>query len=205
MKKIMVLLFLFLPVTLCAAPLYRAGAHKNAADDFSRWEVSADGVLSSAEVSDVRGQNALNGTGGLGLRGVYSVRPWLGLGAEGAYFPARSFGPFVDAYQTARIGTVAKLSLSPDTSPRVYFILGAGVSRHRFTFRKTPATAHWKTRRTDIPYVQAGLGLEVTVWKGWFAGLEGNMLYNTKTALTPYYRLGARWEKTLRLRAGVRF
>jgi len=205
MKKFcLVVLLCFGVYPLLAAPLYRAGDPLPREDDFYRWEVSADGVLSSQQVCDILCQTTLDGAGGFGLRGIYNVRPWLGLGAEGTYFPAQSFG-LADKYSVTRAGGMVKFNLSPETSPRAYLLLGAGASRHRFSFRRTPATLHWKKRQTTIAYIQMGIGLETDVWKSVFAGIEGNLLYNRHTSLTPYYRLNKRWDTIIRLRFGARF
>lgn len=205
MKKFyLVILLGFFACNLFSAPLYRAGADSIRTEDFYRWEPTVAGVFSSANVADVRGDSGPKNSGGFGLRGIYNVRPWIGLGAEGVIFAEKSFA-LVDKYRAERLGAVIKFNLSPDTSPRVYLVLGTGVTRHRFSFGKTPATAHWSKRKADVPYVQVGLGAEIDIWKTWFAGAEINALYNTKTELPPYYRLEARWEKLLHLRTGVRF
>ena len=72
-------------------------------------------------------------------------------------------------------------------------------------YKRSFLTQYWKTTRRTIPYVQTGLGFETDVWKNGFIGLEGGLVYNLRTDLSQYYRLSKRWEKTARLRAGVRF
>jgi len=189
---------------LSGAPLYRVGAPKPQ-DDFVHWEVSAEGVFSSAEVEDSDGNKALNGARGVGLRTTYALRPWLALGAEGLHFKKQTFGPFVKRYEAERVGILAKITLSPDTSPRAYAVLGAGKNFYSLTYGKTMASAHWKKTKKSASYVQLGLGLETDIWKAWFIGAEGDIFYGRKTGLGRYYQTGKTWEALGRLRTGIRF
>lgn len=206
MKKFYLLLFLVACAgNLFPAPLYRAGETKSPAADFYRWEVGADYVYASAQLEDKYGSAALRAVQGIGLRALYSLTPYIGVGAEGEHFFAQSFGNFVSKYEQDRAGILLKLTLSPDVSPRVYGVLGIGKSRHRFAYRKTPATLFWKNGTSSATYLQAGLGVETDIWKNCFIGAEGDFNYSPTTSLNFYYRLKRKWAFSGRLRLGVRF
>ena len=205
MKKLLTLLFVFGLTPLWGAPLYRAGQSKAHLPDFDRWELAAHGAVSSVSLTDFTGSNTLNGAKGVGLGGLYYLRPWLGVGAEGTYLLKQELPPFVEKYQALRGGLAAKFILSPDTLPRVYAVLGAGKTEYRLAYTKVPATAHWKRTAKRINYVRLGLGLETDLRKGFFIGIEAGALYNCATRLSTYYTLEKRWEFDGRFRAGVRF
>jgi len=206
MKKFYFILFLFACVgNLFSAPLYRAGETKSPATDFYRWEVGADYIYSFMGLKDRFGSNALRGAQGVGVRALYNLTPYIGVGAEGSHFFGQSFGNFVSKYEQDRAGVLLKLTLSPDVSPRVYGVFGIGKSRHRFVYRKTPATLHWKNGTSSATYLQAGLGAETDIWKNFFIGAEGDFNYHPTTSLNFYYRLKRKWAFSGRLRIGVRF
>lgn len=200
------MLFLFVyAVNLSAAPLYRAGETNVKEQDFLRWEVSAGGVFSSLSLQDAYGQNVQNGAKGFNLRALYVLSPYIGVGIEGTHFSSRNIATWIDKYQTDRVGALVKFSLAPEVSPRVYALLGAGISRYRLEYRKSAPTLHWKNTNTHIPYALFALGLEKDFWRSCFIGLEGNLAYHKRTHISTYYRLEKRWETAAHIRAGVRF
>ena len=115
---------------------------------------------------------------------------------------------FVDAYQVKRLGGVVKLTLSPDTNPRVYLLAQYGRSSHRLNYVRSAETASWPDHHTThTPYWMVGLGLEMDVWKAIFVGVEGDIVKYTSTTLDRlrYYQTNNKKGTALRLRMGVRF
>ena len=187
--------------SFCFSQAYRAG-ESTASGSFSRWEVAAGWSASTGEVSLKNGAASLDGQHGFYGRVLYA--PWkkIALGAEGTLFSDKSIEPIVRKYNAKRVGVLLKYLITPDTNPRVYLLLGGGITRHRFNF-VSPYRGNDHTR--TVSYAMMGAGIETSVWKHLFASVEGRGIYNTKDDLNLFYHLSKRWEMEGKILLGVRF
>ena len=145
---------------------------------------------------------------GMGLRALWTPLTWMSIGVEMDRFGKKSMPEaFVSSYKTNRVGAVIKFTLSPDTAPRVYALVGYGRTSHRIAYdHSSVITATWPGQeKKNIRYWMLGLGLETDVWKNVFVGIEGNVLRHQTTQLMRYYQTHSKTETALRLRAGVHF
>lgn len=199
------LLGLMLSVPAAAGPLYRAGHAKGAVSDLLHGEVSADYQFSSLQLQDYAAEYTSSALRGLSMRALWSPFTWLAVGMEYTHFGKTDLVPaWVDAYRANRVGGMIKLTLSPNTQPRLYLLAGYGRTQHQLDFRPLPGI-QWKAVDKNIPYWMAGLGVETDVWKTIFAGLEGNIYWNKERKLGLHHQTASGMDTALRLRVGVRF
>ena len=87
--------------------------------------------------------------------------------------------PAVKEYKVNQWAGIAKLTLSPNTTPRFYVLAGAGKSTHKMTWTQAPF--NWRSPvDKSIPFWTVGLGLEADVWKMIFVGVEGTLTHYIK-------------------------
>lgn len=202
------ILFIGLCSSVWSAPIYRAGQSSSTLSSLLHGEVSADYQFSSQKMETKREDQTTSAIRGWNVRALWTPISWFSIGAEMSEFGDEKLKEaFVSSYETNRIAGLIKLTLSPDTSPRVYVLAGYGRTEHQINYdHSTIVTKKWPAHdKKNIPYWMAGLGVEVDVWKTVFVGLEGNILRHQTTGLPRYYKTTSRTETALRVRAGVRF
>lgn len=115
----------------------------------------------------------------------------------------------VDPYKTDRIAGLVKLTLTPNTSPRLYILGGYGRTSHHIHYDHSIdpiGLQKWpSSEKKNIPYWMAGVGIEIDVWKTVFIGMEGNLLRHQSTTLPRLYKTNSKTETAFRIRAGVHF
>ncbi|MBP5430098.1 MAG: hypothetical protein J6Y25_04385 [Elusimicrobiaceae bacterium] len=192
-----------LPV--CADPIYRAGQTSSSWTSLLHGEVSVDYTFSSLKLEDYLEEYSSDRLHGFGGRALWTPLPWLGAGIEGTLFGKTDLQEaMVNSYKASRVGAVVKLTLTPDTNPRFYLLVGLGRTTHELNFRRWIGNS-WPTVKKSIPYWALGLGVETTIWKNFFMGVEGNILWNQSTQLWRYHKIADHSEISLRIRGGVRF
>lgn len=197
-------------VPALASPVYRAG---ESSSDISSWlhgEISADYQFSSQKLETKLIDQSGSALKGWNVRALWTPLPWLSVGAEMTQFADENFREaFVSPYESHRIGGLVKLTLSPNTTPRVYLLAGYGKTFHKLNYDHSInpiAMQTWPaSEKKDISYWMVGLGVEVDVWKTVFVGGEGNLLRHQATKLALFYKTDSQIETVLRVRAGVRF
>ena len=163
------------------------------------WEVSAGAFASTATLYTRKNNKVFNGELGLAVRGLYALSSWAAFGVEGQFSRAEDAAYVVDDYQVLRVGGVGKFTLTPDTNPRVYLLLGAGVIR-----RELQSMQFFKDTATD-GYALVGWGLEKYFVGGWFGGVELYGMYDSAPHLNAYFRVPHRWTAGVQLRFGLQF
>ncbi len=192
-------------VPAAAGPIYRAGKTSSTPSDLWHGEVSADYLFSSLQLQDFAEEYASSALRGVSMRALWSPLPWLSAGLEYTHFGKTDLVPaFVEAYRASRVGGIVKLTLSPNTYPRLYLIGGYGQTHHKLDFRPLLGI-QWQAVDKHIPYWMLGLGVETDVWKNVFAGLEGNIYWNQGRTLGRKHQVDSRVDTAIRLRLGVRF
>ncbi len=206
MKHLALALLIILGFTggAVAGPVYRAGENSS----LSTWlhgEVSAGYVLDSLKLQDTMEENSSSRLHGFNGRALWSPLTWLSVGAEYSRFAKTDLPQtLVDSYQVSRVGGILKLTLAPDTLPRVYVLAGYGRTRHKLEFLPLPGI-HWQPVNTSYMYWMTGLGMEINVWQGLFAAVEGNLFYNRGRNLGKFHQTGSKVDTALQIRLGVRF
>lgn len=161
--------------------------------------------MDSLKLQDYLEESSSSALRGMNGRALWSPLPWLALGAEYTrFFQTDLTAALVDTYRVNRMGGIIKLTLAPNTLPRLYLLAGYGRTVHKLNFARLPGM-QWSPIRKDIPYWLAGLGIEMDVWECVFAGLEGNILWNNNRRLGPYHQTSSKVDTSLQLRMGVRF
>lgn len=184
-------LIFLLPQISCAAE--SAPARRN-------WlELSAAGVHTLAHLKDGGGHTQLSHQDGLSGRVLLEVTPWLSLGIEDTWFQKEKNIPFVAHYRENRYAILSKWTLTPDTRPKTYLLVGAGETKRELQY--TFALQH----KVYTRYLLAGLGVEVPLWKEWFLALEGYGVYNFHKTVDRFFALNHRFEPGIGGRVGVRF
>ena len=196
--------FLLFGFSASFCQIYRAQEYNTDKDDAarsaaSRWEISAALQASTLEMRDFVGQKLTQGEIGASVRMLYFVAPWIALGAEGAFASAGKRDDLLDIYKSYRLEGLSKLSLTPNTSPRSYLVLGGGVS-----YREVAYLNVWD-EKASLPYLMFGWGLETDICGNWFGGLELRGVYHLKDIQSDYFYLPHRWEGQMQLRVGLRF
>lgn len=184
------------------APVYRAGKPEPAAiSRYLHGEVSAAYQFSNSYLEDYLGQVSSERLHGWSARALWSPLSWLSVGAEYTRWGNVSLQQaVVDAYRVSQVGAVFKLTLSPDTNPRLYLVGGYGRSTQRLQF-----SAYLSNTTYTQPYWMAGLGVETDVYRALFLAAEGNLYWNRTQYIHPYYKLSGHAYGVLQVRAGVRF
>lgn len=180
---------------------YRAG-QKTVSPSFDKWEISAAWVVSSQEAGVKNGSTSLDGLHGFSARALFYPLSYLGVGVEGTQFTDEKITPLVTSYKARQLGVVGKLSLSPNTNPRVYITVGAGKAFYKLRYASMVRRSEDKK---DITYLTGGLGVEVDVYKSIFFALEGRLFYHTQTELTDFYALSKKMSFDGRFGLGIRF
>ncbi len=195
-------LFISMSFMLQAAPLYRAGQ-----TDPSSWrkllhgEISASYLFSNSYLEDYTGQVSSDRLRGVSARALWSPLAWLAVGAEYTHLGKVSLPQsMVDSYQVTQTGAIVKLTLSPDTNPRLYVVGGYGRSKHSLRF-----SAFLTDTTYTQPYWMAGLGVETCVYRAVFLAAEGNIYWNRTAYIHTYHKLSGHAYGALQLRAGLRF
>lgn len=186
-----------------AAPLYQAGEKGSVSRSLLHGEISAGYVLSSHKIEYTTGEDASPRLKGAEMRALWTPLPWLSVGADFEKLGNEKLSPLVKQYGVRRWAGIVKLTLSPNTSPRLYLIGGYGKSKHeiKYDFQARwfpPVTQRWT-------YWMLGLGLETNVWKGIFVAGEGSWIHYNNDCLTSFFKISSRTEMDLRLRMGLRF
>ena len=193
-----------------SAPLYRAGETSLAISSLLHGEISADYQFSSQKMKTERGDQTTSALKGWNARALWTPLPWLSVGAEmGQSADQELRAAFVSSYESRRIGGIIKLTLSPNTTPRVYLLAGYGKTSHRLNYDHSVnpiALSTWPgSEKKTVPYWMIGVGMEMDVWKALFLGIEGNLLRHQSTQLPRFYKVDSRIETALRVRVGVKF
>ena len=197
---------LVLHVSAFGGPIYRAGQKVSASRSVWHGELSAGYMFSSHKLEYVTEEDSSSRLRGGEVRALWAPLSWLAVGAEFSKLGGEKFPPVIETYKISRLAGILKLTLSPNTTPRVYLVGGFGHSKHKliydhsyFPVRKySPVTV-------GMSFWVAGLGIEVDVWKGIFVGAEGNVVYYSKGQLSEIFKMSSRTETNLRVRGGVRF
>lgn len=194
MKKYNGLLFPLIAVLGCVA------LPSKAADVLppSHVEFSAGMYYSNLQVNDRSGEKMFARESGLSVRGlVYPVR-WLAVGVEGVQFGRENL-PAQNTYRDKRLGLLTKWILTPDTTPAIYVLLGMGQQDQRVSYQDL-----W-TSKSHTRYTQAGLGIDIPVYRYVFIGAEGQLIYHAHQKVDDLLVLNRRLEYLLSLRVGVKF
>lgn len=206
MKRILLLGVLLLPASdsVVFSQIYRAGDYYYASVPEPavlehRWETSADVFASSSSVRELSGISPIRAEWGFGARALYALSPWASVGAEGAVSRSQDSDPLVSGYRFVRMGAAIKFTLTPNTTPRTYVLLGAGVTRRKIQY------LGMEDIKADSPYLAFGLGVETDLTDGWFIGMEGRAVYDFKRDFGAYFYLKHPWTAALLLRTGCRF
>jgi len=189
-------------VSAGGAPLYQAGQHHSSVvHNLLHGEISAGYQFSNAFLQDYDGQSDSSHLRGAGVRALWSPLPWLSAGAEYTRLGKVDLEQaWVSSYTLSRTGAVVKLTLSPDTNPRLYLLGGFGRSEHHLQFSKM-----FSSHKKSQTYWTAGLGVECSVYKAVFAAVEATMHWEKAVYIHPLYKLSSHAQTELQLRAGVRF
>ncbi len=192
-----------------SAPLYRAG-QSSSLSSLLHGEVSADYQFTSQKMETKLDNLETSSLKGWNVRALWTPLAWLSVGAEMTRFGDEEIKEaFVSSYETDRIAGLVKLTLSPNTSPRVYVLGGYGRTNHQLKYdHSSMITRKWPANeKKSISYWMIGVGVEVDVWHGVFVGAEGNYLRHQTTALAHphFYKTASKSETQVRVRAGVRF
>lgn len=184
------------------APLYQAGqGRSSAAANLLHGEISAGYQFSNAFLQDYKEHYDSSHLRGAGVRALWSPLPWLSAGAEYTRLGKADLEQaWVSSYTLSRMGAVVKLTLSPDTNPRLYLLGGFGRSEHRLEFN-TMFSSHKKSQT----YWTAGLGVECSVYKPVFVAAEATVHWEKSIYIHPIYKLSSHAQTELQFRAGVRF
>ena len=204
--------FLFvcgMSMPVLSAPLYRAGEAGGELPPWLHGEVSADYQFSSQKMETKQEDATTSSLHGWNVRALWTPLSWLSVGAEMGKFGDKELKEvFISSYETSRWAGIVKLTLSPNTSPRVYVVAGYGQMQHQLNYDHAAdplAWRHWPaSEKKSTSFWMAGLGVEVTVWKMLFVGMEGNLLRHQTMQLARIYKTNSKIETVLRLRAGVR-
>lgn len=197
MKKFLgVLSFIFIPFA-GAAQLYHAGETTADTPSFKSWEISVGWTHSNQRVQDNGAITVLNDTEGFTARGLYYPWRWLGLGVESTWMNRKHFAGN-NSYKDTRYGLISKWILTPDTTPMAYLLVGAGAREQKLDY----FSLRQRTKHTW--YAQGGVGVELEIYRGWFIGAEGLMMYHAKN-IDALLEQGKRWERVLTIRGGLRF
>lgn len=179
--------------------IYQAGqAARPHAAPTAAWDVSLSVYRSPMHVVDPVQEDLFAGETGLSARGLYRFSDWLAGGMEGGISRRKDF-PLQNTYRHLYYGAVTKWIVTPQTQPRVYLLLGGGISRRKLSY-----AGMW-AHSVRAKYVTAGIGTEVDIWKSGYIGLETQARYNTHRTLDNFTALERRLEVILGLRAGLRF
>ncbi len=212
MKQLAWVFFVLCGMSLPAfsAPQYRAGESSPAISSLLHGEISAAYQLSSQKMETKEEDLDTSALKGWDVRALWAPLTWLSVGAEMTQFGDEKMKrALVSSYETNRLAGVVKFTLSPNTSPRVYALVGYGRTEHQLNYDHTTnpiATRKWPgSEKKNIPYWMAGLGVEVNLWKVAFVGVEGNIFRHQTTDLPRYYKTDSKTETALRVRVGVRF
>ena len=198
--RFLLLAFCLLASHLSFSQVYRAG-EQTAQSVVSRWEVAAGWNASTGEVALKRGSTSTDGAHGFYGRVLYTFWRNAAVGVEGTVFSSQSIKPVAEKYNAKRVGVLLKYLVTPNTNPRVYLLLGGGITRHHFNFN--PVYRGDQTRQ--VAYGALGAGIEIDIWKNLFAALEGRVTYNKHRDLNSYYELSKRWESEGKLLIGLHF
>lgn len=163
------------------------------------WEVGAGVFASTATLHVEKGEDAFRGEAGFAARGLYALSSWAALGVEGQFSRAKDASVFIDDYRVLRVGGVGKFTITPDTNPRAYLLLGAGVVR-----REVQSLRFLAGGSTD-GYATVGWGLEAHSVGGWFGGVELYGMYDSAPRLNAFLRVPRRWTAGAHLRFGLQF
>ena len=198
-KKIVILGLVTWPA-VCSGQIYRAGqtSSEDPKTSISNWDISLGVYRSNLELTDPTQETLLSKERGLSARGVYAFSSWLAAGVEGG-FSKRENLPAQNTYRHLYYGVITKWILTPQTKPRVYLLLGGGVSQRKLSY-----AGDWSHTVTN-PYALAGTGVELDVGSWGYVGLEAQARYNTKRKLDEFAVLDHRLETVLGVRGGVRF
>lgn len=195
---------LFLISFLVALPLqaqtYHAGEKTVVSSTHRNWvEFSVAGARSFSRLEDGGGYTQLSHQDGLSGRGLIIVYPWLALGVEGTSFGNEKSIPYVSHFKQSRYGVVGKLTLTPDTQPKVYVLIGAGKTKRKFEYEFS------FTEETKTNYMMAAIGIEIALWKEIFIAAEAYGVYNGHRHISRFFEQNHRFEPGLMGRLGIRF
>ncbi len=166
---------------------------------FSRWEISAGVVGSLTELRDFVDQSLAKGEIGAELRVLYGVWDWFALGVGASLARPIKTAESLDSYQSRYLEGLGKVTLTPQTSPRSYLLIGGGV-----LYREVDYFEDW-TDSSSSPYLTFGWGIETDIGSLWFCGLELRGNYLLTSPSNTYFYFSTRWEAAVHLRTGLRF
>jgi opacity protein-like surface antigen len=197
-------------VAFAADPVYQAGQPATSVRSWLHGEISADYQFSSQRMKTNETDAQTSALNGWNVRALWAPISWLAIGAEYAQFGDEKLKEaYVSSYETSRLTGLVKLTLSPNTSPRVYVLAGYGRTNHQLNYDHAgnPIVLHtWPAHdKKAIAFWMLGIGLEANVWRALFVGVEGNILRHQTAKLPRFYKADAKMETVLKARVGVRF
>ena len=195
---------LFLISCLAVLPLqaqiYHAGEEIPTAHSSRNWvEISAAGTRSFSTLQDGGKHSQISHQDALSGRALFLITPTLSLGLEGTWFENETSISDVASYKMRRYGVVGKWILTPDTAPTAYLVAGVGKTKRQLNYEFLPQ------EENKSNYYSAAIGLDVRLWRGFFAAAEVAAVYNAHARISKFFWLKHRWETNASLRAGVRF
>ncbi|MBR4355280.1 MAG: outer membrane beta-barrel protein [Elusimicrobiaceae bacterium] len=179
-----------------ANPVYHAG--DTTPSDASRpFEISVGWAHSGESVYD-QVEKVFSKTDAITARAVYYPGRELGFGLEGDLSSKKDF-PTDNTYRHVRYGGLVKWIFTPDTSPLVYLLFGAGTGERKLSYR-----GRWN-HTTHTLYGSLGVGVEVPITDRVFVAAEIHEVYNRHRKIDNLLSLRRRWETNFSLRGGIRF
>lgn len=140
-----------------------------------RVEVQAAAVASFVSVCDREEETVLAAMSGWRVSVFWHMSRWVALGAQLEELTeqdqqTRLITPIKHQTQAALV----KWTLTPDTEPKVYALLGLGRGRYRSKFPLRSQTLDAKST-----VLLAGLGIDMHIWKGLHAVGEYQLQFDT--------------------------
>ena len=202
MKKWQVLFLIsFLLALPLRAQFYRAGEDTSSVSNSRFWvEMSAAVTRAFYQLEDGGGNKQFSHQDGFSGRVLFLATPWLGIGAEGTWLKEEKQIPWVNSYKVKRYGLVGKFTLTPDTAPKAYLLVGAGKTKYRLSYDFDSFE-----QDASLSYFLAGAGVDVTIWRGLFLAAELTATYNKHRETGDFFWLKHHCEIGASLRAGLRF
>lgn len=161
-------------------------------------EMSAGLSYSNLQVNDRANEKMFARENGWSIRGLVYPARWVGIGAEGMQFGRKNL-PGQNTYRDRRVGLLTKWILTPDTTPSLYVLVGVGRQEQQVSYQNV-----W-TSTSHTRYTQAGLGVDIPLYRYLFVGAEGQMIYHARQDVDNLLVLNRRLEYIFSLHLGVRF
>ncbi len=164
----------------------------------ARWELAVGAEADTFQLQDFTGQSVFSGQWGLHARLLYSFWDWFSAGVDGAVLVPRGAIDGLSDYRAGRAGILLKFILTPNASPRAYFLAGAG--------RIFTKMEYWDKLEKSFAssYAAVGWGIEADLAENWVGGLE--LRATCQQAWDdPYFSLKHKWRASAQVQVGYRF